>query len=75
MNAPTSLAPTAKGVDKRSGEISDTGNMTASVIILLVFGGIFEVWIVFALVSAAMKKHSGRPYLGRVRDALKFLMR
>ncbi|KAH7088707.1 hypothetical protein FB567DRAFT_547572 [Paraphoma chrysanthemicola] len=54
---------------------SHTGKMTVSTIILLVLGGICEFWIIFALVYAALHRHSGRPYLKRVGDALKFQLR
>jgi hypothetical protein len=49
--------------------------MTTSAIILLVFGGLFEVWIVFALIFAALTRGYGRGYLLRVGDALKFQLR
>jgi hypothetical protein len=75
MDVRASLTPSANQVDKRSAETSATGKMTASAIILLVFGGMFEVWIVFAFVFAATNKNSGLPYLSRVRDALKFQLR
>jgi hypothetical protein len=52
-------------------DTQNTGKMTVSAIILLVFGGICEFWIVFALVFAALSRRGGRPYLVRVRDALK----
>jgi hypothetical protein len=46
--------------------------MTPSAIILLVLGGIFEVWIVFALIFAVFTKGNGKTYWYRVDDALKF---
>jgi hypothetical protein len=41
----------------------------------MVFGGLFEVWIVFALIFAALTQGYGRGYLLRVGDALKFQLR
>ncbi|KAF2029630.1 hypothetical protein EK21DRAFT_67328, partial [Setomelanomma holmii] len=52
-----------------------TGKITSSAIILLVFGGIIEFWIVFALIFAAVTRDSGQPYLDRVRNVLKFQLR
>ncbi|KAH7069200.1 hypothetical protein BKA63DRAFT_386194, partial [Paraphoma chrysanthemicola] len=52
-----------------------TGKMTVSTIVLLVFGGVCEFWIVFALVYAALHRRGNQPYLVRVREALKFQLR
>jgi hypothetical protein len=75
MNIHTSPAFFADHDNKRSGEIPDTGKMTMSAIMMVVVGGSFELWIVFTLIFAGMKRHPGRPYLSRVRDALKFQLR
>jgi hypothetical protein len=50
----------------------ETGKMTPSAIILLVLGGMFEVWIVFAIIFAVFTKGNGKTYWYRVGDALKF---
>ncbi|KAH8704421.1 hypothetical protein GQ44DRAFT_630393, partial [Phaeosphaeriaceae sp. PMI808] len=47
------------------------GKLSPSAIILLAFGAIFEFWILFALINAALKKNDRRPYYLRVVDALK----
>jgi hypothetical protein len=53
----------------------DTGNMGASDSILLLFAGLFELWIVFAIVYAALTRDPDRTYFLRVKDALKFNLR
>ena len=61
------------GIRERSANsLADSANMTPSAVILLVLGGLLELWIVFALVFAALKRKNGRNYLSRVGDALKF---
>jgi hypothetical protein len=49
--------------------------MTSSAVVVIVLGGLFEVWIIFALVFAALTPEIGRSYLLRVTDALKFQLR
>jgi hypothetical protein len=42
-----------------------------SIIVFLIIGALFEMWIVFALIYAAPRRGSERPYWSRVRYALK----
>ncbi|EDP89791.1 hypothetical protein SNOG_20102 [Parastagonospora nodorum SN15] len=70
MSKLTFVNPTKRGPSAQA-----TGKMTPSTIILLVFGFIFELWIVFALVYALFTRKSGRPYLARVKNALMFQLR
>lgn len=62
------------GTDSGNRTVSKapTGKMTPSAIILLILGGLIYLWIVFALVFALLMEKDGRPYLVRVKDALKF---
>jgi hypothetical protein len=53
----------------------DTGKMTPSAIIFMIFGGLVEFWIVFTLTFAALTRTDGRGYLTRVGDALRFQLR
>lgn len=46
-----------------------------AIIVLLVFGAIFEIWVFFALVYAILHKRAERPYWSRVKDALKMRLR
>ncbi|KAF1919870.1 hypothetical protein BDU57DRAFT_441276, partial [Ampelomyces quisqualis] len=59
----------------RSTSAPETGKATPSTIILLVLGGLFELWIVYALIFALLTRANGQTYLVRVGNALKFQLR
>ena len=45
------------------------------IIIPLVIGALFEMWLVFVFSYAALDKRAKRPYWRRVRDVLRFRLR
>jgi hypothetical protein len=44
--------------------------MHPALVIATVAAVVFEIWIIFALMYAALQRYDGRNYLRRVKDAL-----
>jgi hypothetical protein len=45
--------------------------MHPGLVTVMVLAATLEIWLVFALMYAALQRHGGRNYCGRTKDALR----